>query len=113
VSGARSRRGAPPYPRASRLLVGIGCGAAAAVLAYAIERVVERAFFPEPNPAMLIWSDRSSFVWRAAIALYLGGAGVFGGYALAARAPRSGGRLLLVSLAVAAVAVTAQTVLAP
>ena len=29
---------------------------------------------PEPNPALLIWSDRSPFLWRAAIALYLGGA---------------------------------------
>jgi hypothetical protein len=113
VSGARSRRGTPPCPRAARLLVGVGCGAATAVIAYVIERVVERVFFPEPNPAMLIWSDRSPFVWRAAIALYLGGAAVFGGHALVARAPRAGGRLLLVSLAVAAIAITAQTVLAP
>ncbi len=99
--------------RAARLLVGAGCGAAATVIAYALLRVVERAFFPEPNPAMLIWSDRSPFVWRAAIALYAGGAAVFGGHALAARAPRAGGRLLLASLAAAAVAIVAQTVIAP
>jgi hypothetical protein len=99
--------------RGARLLVGIGCGAAAAVIAYAVQRAVERAFFPEPNPAMLIWSDRSPFVWRAAIALYVGGAAIFGGYAVAAGGPRGGGRLLLASLAVAVVAIAAQTVLAP
>jgi hypothetical protein len=99
--------------RVVRLLVGIGCGAALSVIAYAVERAVERAFFPEPNPAMLIWTDRSAFVWRSAIALYLGGAGVFGGVAFAARSPRAGGRLLLGSLVVAALAIVTQAVLAP
>ena len=34
------------------------------VIAFAGVRVLERALFPEPNPAMLIWADRSPFVIR-------------------------------------------------
>jgi hypothetical protein len=66
-----------------RLLVAVVSGGAAAILAYAILRGVERAFFTEPNPALLIWTDRSAFLWRVQVSLYAGGLGAFGGYALA------------------------------
>ena len=95
--------------RGDRLLSGLALGAALTVIAYALVRGVERAFFPEPSPAVLIWSDRSPLVWRAAIALYLGGAGVFAGYALGARAPR----VLTIAVSLAAIAITAQAALAP
>jgi hypothetical protein len=94
--------------RGDALLVGIAVGAAGAVIAFAAVRVLERALFPEPNPAMLIWADRSPLVWRAAIALYLGGAAAFGGHALAVRSPRAAARGLLATLAVAVAAVIAQ-----
>jgi hypothetical protein len=99
--------------RGDALLVGIAAGAAAAVIAYAAVRVIERALFPEPNPAMLIWADQSPFVWRAAIAVYLGGAGVFGGHALASRSPRAAARGLLATVAVAVAAIVAQGALRP
>ncbi len=97
----------------SAWLAGIGVGAAISVIAFASVRVLERAIFPEPNPAMLIWADRSPFVWRAAIALYLGGAAGFGGYALARRSPRAAARGLLASVVVALAAITLQGVLRP
>ncbi len=65
-----------------RLLIAGATGVAAAIVAYAILRGVERTFYAEPNPALLIWSDRSAFLWRAQESLYLGGLGAFGGYAL-------------------------------
>ncbi len=99
--------------RGDALLVGIAAGAALAVIAYAGVRVLERALFPEPNPAMLIWADRSPFVWRAAIALYLGGAGAFGGHALAARSPRLAARGLLAAIAAAVAAIGIQGALWP
>lgn len=68
---------------AERVLLAIATGAAATILAYASLRGVERAFYSEPNPALLIWSDRSAFLWRAQVSLYAGGLGAFGGYALA------------------------------
>lgn len=99
--------------RGDALLVGLAAGAAAAVLAYAALRGVERLLFPEPNPALLIWADRSPFVWRAAIALYLGGAAVFGGQALAARAPAAAARGLLVLIGAAVAAILVQGILLP
>ena len=99
--------------RGDALLVGVAAGAAASVIAYAALRGLERALFPEPNPAMLIWSDRSPFLWRAAIAVYLGGAAVFGGYALAARSPRSAARVLLATIAAAVAAIVVQGALFP
>jgi hypothetical protein len=93
--------------------VGIAAGAAASVIAYAALRVLERALFPEPNPAALIWSDQSAFVWRSAMALYLGGAGVFAGVGMALRAPRAAGRGILALVAVAVAAILAQGALCP
>jgi hypothetical protein len=99
--------------RGDALLVGVAAGAAASVIAYAALRVLERALFPEPNPAALIWADRSPFVWRAAMALYLGGAGVFAGVGMALRAPRSAGRGLLALVAAAVAAIVTQGALWP
>jgi hypothetical protein len=99
--------------RGERLLVGIAWGAATAVIAYALIRVLERVVFPEPNPAMILWSERSNFAWRAAIALYAGGMGVFGGWALAARAPASSARALPAAIAVAAAALAVQGAIWP
>ena len=99
--------------RAERLLLGIACGGPAAVIAYALMRGAERAFFLEPNPAMLIWSEQSPFVWRALIAIHAGAMAAFGGYALAARSPQAAARWISTTVALATLALTAQAVLAP
>lgn len=104
---------APILRRGERVLLAIAFGAAVAVIAYALVRGVERAFFPEPNPALLIWSDRSPLVWRSVGALYLGGAAVFGGWALASRNARAAARWLTLSVAIATGAIVLQAVLAP
>ena len=99
-------------PRASeRILIAVVSGGAAAILAYAILRGVERAFFAEPNPALLIWSDRSAFLWRVQESLYAGGLGAFGGYAIAARGIRV--RWLGAAMATAVSALVLQTLIAP
>jgi len=95
-----------PRP-AERLLLAGASGLAAAVLAYAALRVVERAFFPEPNPALLIWSERSTFLWRAQESLYAGGLAAFGGYALAGRRPRARWLTALIATAVSALVLVA------
>jgi hypothetical protein len=99
--------------RADRILVAIAFGCAAAILVYAAARVLERAAFSEPNPALLIWSERSSFVWRSAIALYAGVMGAFGGHALVTRSPSVSGRALRLVIAAAITAIAAQGALAP
>ena len=77
-------------PRAAeRIFLAAAAGAATTILAYAVLRGVERGFYSEPNPALLIWSDRSAFLWRAQVSLYAGGLGAFGGYALSGFKPRA------------------------
>jgi hypothetical protein len=99
--------------RSDALLAGVALGASAAVLTYAAVRVLEHALFQEPNPAMIIWSDHNAFAWRAAIALYLGGATAFGGFAWARRSGASAARGLVASVAVATVALVLQGALVP
>lgn len=99
--------------RRERLLVALALASAVAVIAYAAVRVIEQVFFPEPNPATLIWSERSGFLWRALVALYSGGMGGFGGYALASIAPRASARWLGLAMGGAAIALTLQAVIAP
>jgi len=99
--------------KGERLLIALASACAVAVAAYAALRICERALFPEPNPAIVIWSDRSNFVWRSLLALYMGGAGAFAGYALSARSPRAGARGLSLLIVIAATAITLQGTLVP
>lgn len=71
----------------ARIIPALAFGFAVTVLAYSTIRIVDVLLFPEPNPAIVVWTDRSRFVWRALIAVYLGGASVFGGVGLARRTP--------------------------
>ena len=70
-----------------RPLFALAFGLAVSVIAYVSVRLLDLAISPEPNPAIVIWTDRSRFIWRVLIAGYLGGASVFGGFGLAARTP--------------------------
>lgn len=96
---------------AERLFLAAAAGAATAIVAYAILRGVERAFYSEPNPALLIWSDRSAFLWRAQVSLYAGGLGAFGGYALSGFKTRA--TWLSALIATAAFALLMETLIAP
>lgn len=96
---------------AERVLIAAATGAATAIVAYAILRGVERAFYQEPNPALLIWSDRSALLWRAQVALYAGGLGAFGGYALATFKTRVS--WLAPLIATATIALVLEAVIAP
>ncbi|MFO0762184.1 MAG: hypothetical protein U0359_37440 [Byssovorax sp.] len=103
----------PSIDARTRGLAAFAAGAACAILAYAMQRAVERLFFPEPNPAVIIWSERSPFLWRALFSLYFGGLGGFGGFVLAGRrAGRSLGWLPAL-IGAAAIAIVLQAGLAP
>jgi len=100
-------------PRRANALVTVAVAAAVAVAVYAMVRTFQRLVLPEPNPAALVWSERSAIFWRAVIAVYAGGASAFGATALARHAPRIGTRVLLVTVAVAIGLVVLQTALFP
>lgn len=84
-----TRRNAFTLSIAARVLTAAVFGLAITAIAYAAVRLFDVVLFPEPNPAVVIWTDRSRFIWRVLIASYLGGAGVFAGYGLAARTPEN------------------------
>jgi hypothetical protein len=88
--------------------VALALAASASVLVYALVRTFERLALLEPNPAALVWSERSAIFWRMVIALYAGGAAAFGGVALARRAPEKATRLVLVTLVAALFVATVQ-----
>lgn len=96
-----------------RVLLGVAVGSASAVIVYALLRTIERAFFPEPNPAVLIWAEQSNYVWRSIIALYVGGACGFGGYALSGRSALATTRLTSGLVVVAVLGLIAQSLGAP
>lgn len=111
---------APEHSRSSgamshgeKALIAVAAAGASSVIGYALVRAVEVAFFPEVNPAVLVWAEQSGFLWRSAIALYIGGMGAFGGYALAARSPERAARWLARGVLVAAAAILLQGALLP
>jgi hypothetical protein len=80
-----TQRTSSPPSFAGRLLIAAVFGLSIAAIAYAAVRVLDVVLYPEPNPVVVIWTDRSRFIWRMLIAAYLGGASVFGGYSLSSR----------------------------
>lgn len=56
---------APPWA------VGLSLALAASPLTRTLVALVERATHPEPDPAMVVWAERSPFLQRALIAAYL------------------------------------------
>lgn len=99
--------------RPKRLFFALAFGFVATAFAYVVLRLAEAAFFPEADPAIIIWSERSRYGWRVLLASYLGGAAVFGGYALAGRAAHQASRVLFVLVALAALLLFLQGMLVP
>lgn len=46
---------------------------ATTALAYAVLRIVQHAFVPEPDPTLVIYSAHAGFFWRGWAAAYAGG----------------------------------------
>jgi hypothetical protein len=55
----------------ARFAIVCACVLTAWSVAYALLRVVERVTLPQPNPAMISWSERSAFSWRLVLAGYV------------------------------------------
>lgn len=80
--------------RAERLCIALAAAFASAPISYAALRCAEYFLYPKENPAVIVWSERSGYVWRIALALYLSGALLFGGYAIVLRSPDKAARFL-------------------
>jgi hypothetical protein len=99
-------------PRSAALLA-VALAATTSIAVYAAARIFERLVLPEPNPAALVWSERSAIFWRMVIAIYAAGAAAFGGVALGRRSPARAARLLVVALAIALVLGSVQAMVWP
>lgn len=113
---------ARPSPSAIRgpqsalaIQTGIALAAASAtiVLVYAGIRAVQAIFYPEPDPALVVWSSRAAMFWRFWIGLYIGGMVGFGAFALANRSPVQAAKWLVRVVVVAAISITLQGLFLP
>lgn len=101
----------PPLP----LRAGLSLASASATIAlvYATTRAIEVVFYPEPDPALVVWSSRAAMFWRFWIGLYIGGMVALGAFAWASTSPARAARWLVRLIATAALAITLQGMFLP
>lgn len=87
-------------------------GFALAAVGYAWVRVVESVLFPQGDPRAVVAVTESGYLMRCAVAAFVGGMGVFAGWALRRSAAR-GARVLVGVVTVAALGLALQAGLAP
>ena len=93
------------------LAVVAACTTAAAL--YAIIRLAQALIFPEPDPALIIWSEHAGFFWRVWTVFYLGGMSAFITWLLSARHAAAIASFLGWALPASALLLAAQGVLVP
>lgn len=96
-----------------RLALAAISACSAAVMLYAGLRVVQKLLFPEPDPALVVWSAHSGFFWRAWTAAYVAASIGFAVYVATRRDPARLARILATSVVVAAVLIAVQGLLLP
>jgi hypothetical protein len=100
-------------PRAVRLGLAVVALCTTAAGLYAIVRVAQALLFPEPDPALVIWSEHAGFFWRTWTVLYLGGMAGFFAWIASARDAGRVARVLARALPVASALLAAQAILVP
>jgi len=96
-----------------RLALGLMTTGVVAVALYAILRLVQFYLFPDPNPAMVIWSAHAGYFWRVWTVAYAGGMVGLAAFAAAGRDRVRVARALLPALTVASVLIALQGALLP
>lgn len=85
----------------------------ALVVTYAAARIAQASLWPEPNPALVVWSTRIAMYWRVAIGAYVGSLVAPVVFLLARRDLARVARGLSVAVLVAAALLALQTVAFP
>lgn len=112
-SSSPSANRAPTLPLATRSGIALAAASATIVLVYAGIRAVQAIFYPEPDPALVIWSSRAAMFWRFWIGLYIGGMVGFGAFAWAGRSPERAAKWLVRLIAAAAMSISLQGLFLP
>ena len=76
-------------------------------------RALQYVFFPDANPATVVWSAHAGYFWRMLIVAYAGGMTLFTVLAIARRNPERVANALLPALSVAATLLAAQALFLP
>lgn len=97
---------------AFRALVAAAFGLVTAVVGYAWVRAVEAAVFPQADPRAVVAVTQSGYFVRCAVALFAGGMGAFGGWAIG-EVPLRAGRMLGIGVAAAILVLAVQTWVLP
>ena len=100
----------PTTVRAGLALIAT-CTSAAAL--YAILRIAQKLFFPEPDPALVLWSEHAGYYWRVWTALYAGGTTGFVAWVTSGRHAARTARVLATALVVSTLLLIAQSALVP
>jgi hypothetical protein len=106
----RIERTEPALVRLGLALVAM-CTTATAL--YAVVRVAQALIFPEPDPALVIWSEHAGFFWRSWTVGYVGGMAAFLTWLASARHAARVASVLARAVPVAAALLTAQALLVP
>lgn len=85
----------------------------AALALYGLMRVVQKIVFPEPDPALVIWSEHAGFFWRAWTVTYLGGMVGLATWMVSEHDPARVARVLARALPIATAILVAQGLLVP
>ena len=102
-----------PTSRTVRAALAVVAGCTTAIALYALLRIAQKLLFPEPDPALVLWSEHAGFFWRAWTAAYVGGTGGFVAWIASGRDAAKTARVLASSIVVSALLVAAQGVLVP
>lgn len=58
---------------APAVVVGVVAALLSTAACYALLRAVQAAFFPEPNPALVVTPGQIAMFWRLGVGVYVGG----------------------------------------
>jgi hypothetical protein len=96
-----------------RLVLSALSACVVATFLYAALRIVQFSFFPEPNPATILWSAHAGYFWRALTASYAAGAVGFVAFLLTRTHAERLARILVSGVRLAAWTIFLQALLFP
>ena len=99
--------------RKTRALAAASFGFAGIALGYAAVRGLGAALGGHESPASVLWTEHSAFRWSVLNSLWLAGLVAIGGWAWVGRDPMAAARWLSRLVALAAIAILTQGLLAP
>jgi len=100
-------------PRSVRLALAVVAACTTAVALYAVLRVAQALARPEPDPALVVWSEHSGFFWRGWTSAYVGATAGFVTWIVSARDATRVARLLARALVASVTLLALQALLVP